>query len=136
MAVMGKDNGKSIVRDFLEKIRKLVTNEFVEEELVKIVSAREAAKRANSLAALLELIHKQETDIRKIRPDVEHFAEDGTPTGVYYSKGQSEALKKARERLDKMEKAFEKGVKGDLSDVYNLIKDKTEDRKENKGESG
>lgn len=134
MAVMGKDN-KSIVRDFLEKIKKLVTTDVVEEDLVKVVSNREIAKRSSALATLLELIQRQENDIRKIKPDLEQYAEDGTPTGVFYSKGQSEALKRARERLDKMEKAFEKGIKGDLSDVYNLIKDKNEGGKESKGET-
>ena len=129
MAVMGPNN-KSIIRLVWDKFKELVTDEKVQNSFIDTLVDREIAKRSVALAQLWELIQKQENDIRKIKPDLERYAEDGTIVDVSYSKGQLEALKKSKERLEKMSKAFEKGWNGEMGDVYNLVKDKGSSGKE------
>lgn len=133
MATMGKDNNKSIFHGFVEKVKKLFNEESFDKAVEDLAFSREMAKRAMAGADLMELIEKQEREIRRLRPDIEHYAEDGTPQAPYYSKAQMEALKKAKERLEKMIKAFEKARKGDMEDVYNLTRDKSKGGQENKG---
>lgn len=131
MAVLG-NGGKTIIRDFYDKLKKLVTNDAVEKHLIDYLSEREIAKRSTALAQLLELASKQELEIRKIKPE-ERFSEDGSVLDVAFTKAQKEMLFQAKERLAKIEKAFEKGMQGDMTDVYNLTKDKSGGGKESQG---
>lgn len=138
MAVLGKD--KTIIRDTLDRIKEKITDEKIVNLFFDTVADREISKRAAALATLWETILKQEVEVKKVKPDLQKYGEDEKLIEEYFSKNQMEVLKKSRERLDRMSKAFEKGLAGDMKDVYDLNnqsgKDKGGSGKENSGESG
>lgn len=141
MALHDHKNGKSISVDTADKIKALITNEKIQNGLHHHLADQEIAKKTLALAQLYEAINKHRIDMRKLKPDISHFDEEGKLVSEHYGKNQMEALKKARERLEKMENAFKKGyVDGEFKDVFELIqqlgsKDKGGGSKEDKGDN-
>jgi len=79
-------------------------------------------------------LEKVEKELRKIKPDVVTFSEDGTASAPVYSKVAFENRKKHLERQGKLEKALEKalGEHQEYSDLSSLVgkqDDKSKDAK-------
>lgn len=141
MALHDNKNGKSISVDTADKIKELITTKKIQEGLHNHLADQEISKKTLALAQLYEAINKHRIEMRKLKPDVSHFDEEGKLVSEHYSKNQMEALKKAKERLEKMENAFKKGyVDGEFKDVFELVqqlgsKDKGGGSKEDKGDN-
>jgi hypothetical protein len=119
----GKDNGKSIIGDMASQIKESITDEKVMKGFVDIIVDKELVKRSSALAVLWEGIQGQRKEIDKLEKQTTKIYDPKDlekPAREELSETQRQAIKTAKERLDKLIKAFEKGMKGDMADVYNI----------------
>lgn len=98
----------------------------VVERVVNRLTEVELGRRADALLKAVELSGKLAKDLAKIdRPDVQTFDGDGKVVTETYTKARLEERKKLRDRIAKVEKAFEKAtnVPPDYADLFNLKDD-------------
>jgi hypothetical protein len=93
----------------------------VRERVVSALVEREVVARVELLDKALAKRTETEKDLRKLKPDVENYDADGKLVSSSYSKAKADELKKARESLDKLEKALDKAlVDNDFSKLREL----------------
>lgn len=110
-------------------------NPDVEASLVDALVDREKSKRVDALVICYDKWQKLRGEIRKAeRPDQVFTDKDGKITGESFSKKAFDALKTLREKAEKIERAVEKAIKGDVGDAYNIARDKGDGG--NKSEEG
>jgi hypothetical protein len=90
------------LKDSPERVRMLVRTALVD---------REISKRVDILDKGLAKLRELKNEVNKIRPPVV-FAEDGTKLTGAFSKAEFENLKKAKEKVTKLENALEKSFSG------------------------
>ena len=132
-------NGKnSMFIKMIQSVKNLMTKDVREEAAAKFIHNKRLDKDLPIIAQLHELILKQEIELRKLdKPPIGYDA-DGKEVEIPRTKEQHEARNKAKERLDKMHKAYDKWVEGDTSDAFNIIQQsgsKDKGTKEGSGES-
>lgn len=125
-----KDGGKdgsgvnSVSMLVAEQVKSLYPR--VEDEIVKIMVARELKKRVDALVIVMDKLATLEKDFLKVRPDQVSLDEAGKEISATYSKNKFEERKKANEQINKVRGAIEKALsKADYSDVYKLSSGKT-----------
>lgn len=95
----------------------------VEQRLVDMLVEKEVSRRVEVVGQGVGKANDLEKELRKIdKPDSETFNADGSTATATYTKARLEELKKTREKLDKLNKAIDKALAGDLGDLTNLIK--------------
>lgn len=110
-------------------------NPDVEAALVDALVDREKSKRVDAIVICYDKWQKLRGEIRRAeKPDQVSIDKEGKAVSESFSKKAFEALKTIREKADKIEKAIEKALKGDPSDVYNIARDKGDGG--NKSEEG
>lgn len=87
------------------------SNETVRARLKSALVEREVLKRVDLLDKGLLKLREAKNDLNKIRPPVS-FQADGTKVEGTFSKADFESLKKAREKVAKLEAALEKALVG------------------------
>lgn len=93
----------------------------VEDSVVGVLVQRELTKRSDALVIVIDNLSKLELDLRKIKPDMDFYDEDGTLSASSFSKAKNEEKKKLVEKIAKHTNAINKALdKGEFSDVYNL----------------
>jgi hypothetical protein len=97
-------------------------NDKVRAAIVADISEKEFQKRVEATTKVLEEFEKIERDLRKIKPVPTGFDLKGQPVGdPVYSREQVEEVKKATEKLDKLNKALEKALNdNDFSKVFEI----------------
>lgn len=97
----------------------------VHQEVVDWLVNREKRKRVEAIAQCYDKWLKFQGEIKKAsRPDQIQVDATGKETSSSFSKKAYEALKTLREKSEKIEKAVEKAINGDVGDAYNIAKDK------------
>lgn len=76
-------------------------------KVIDSLSDIEIQKREDMLVKALTARDEAEKKIRKIKPDVETFGSDGAPISQGYSKAKKEELFKAKQELEKLDKAID-----------------------------
>jgi hypothetical protein len=100
-------------------------NPDVKTALVDALVDREKVKRVDALVICYDKWQKLRGEMRKAeRPDNVTMDKDGKVVSESFSKKAYEALKTLREKADKIAKAIEKALNGDVSDAYNIARDK------------
>lgn len=96
----------------------------VRERLVAGLVEKEVASRVDLLDKGLQKRLEADREVRKCsKPDVETFDANGQSQATGFTKGAADALKKARESLDKIDKALEKALaENDFSKLKELCK--------------
>ena len=116
-----KDSGESIFVKAWNSVKEYITPDTRYDSLVKALAERQAKKESEALVSLMDLISKQETDVRKLKPDAVVRDSEGKIVSENYTEAGWQALNKARERLEKLNKALTKGMAGDMKDVYDIV---------------
>lgn len=143
MANVIKDRGnngvsthaKTILGEFMDRIKSDEFTDDVKEKLGGILADRESEKRVNALVIAFDNIQKLEADFKKMNPDNVTFDTEGNEIKVF-SKNRFEERKKLEERIQKYDRAFGHAVGGDFKDLYELnnnFKDKGSGGKPDKG---
>ena len=105
-----------------ERMKTLSTT--VEEEVISTMVEREVDKRSALIVKGLDLLTDAEKVRNKIKPDLVGFAVDGKVTSESYSKSKLDELNKINSRIEKLTKAINKAIEGDLNDLTNLASGK------------
>lgn len=87
------------------------STEVVRSRLKTALVEREVGKRVDLLDKGLAKLRDLKSEVNKIRPPVS-FQADGTKVEGTFSKADFESLKKAREKVSKLEAALEKAFAG------------------------
>ena len=96
------------------------SSETVKGRLKTALVEREVGKRVDSLDRGLAKLRDLKSEVNKIRPPVS-FQADGTKVEGTFSKADFENLKKAREKVAKLEAALEKAFQGQEFDKLNSL---------------
>jgi hypothetical protein len=97
----------------------------VENKVVDLLVDKEVNRRVEIITQGLGKLEELDRESRKLsKPDVETFGEDGNLSSSGYSKARKEEREKLAQRIDKLTKAVEKAVGGDIGDLANLINQK------------
>jgi hypothetical protein len=95
----------------------------VRERVIDSLVEREVAARTDILDKALAKRTELDREIRKLqKPDVEQFDHEGKVMSASFSKARVDELKKAREGLEKLEKAIDKAITdNDFSKVKEIV---------------
>jgi hypothetical protein len=97
----------------------------VEETVVNLLVDKEVNRRVELITQGLTRLEEFDRESRKLsKPDVETFDGDGNVASSGFSKDRTEARKKLTERTEKMTKAIDKALGGDIGDLANLVNQK------------
>jgi hypothetical protein len=97
------------------------SNEAVKGRLKSALVEREVLKRVDLLDRGLAKLRDLKSEVNKIRPPVTFTADGGKVEGTF-SKADFETLKKAKEKVSKLEAALEKAFQGQEFDkLTNLV---------------
>lgn len=138
MASLGKDNSNSLFMKIVNSVKDGLTKSTREDAIAQIVLKKRLTLQAEIGAQLHEAIEKQQKEVSRLQKDTTKFYAPDEPDKVIreeMNESQKEAMKKAKDRLDKMHKAYEKLTEtGDTSDANNLIQSSGGKDKGTKGE--
>ena len=102
----------------------------VRSRLVASLTEREVAKRVDMLDKALVKLREFKKDVDKVRP-TDLFDADGNKVPGHFTKQQHEELKKAKEKLARLESAVEKAFAGEGFDkLANLVAGKSAEEDE------
>src|SRR6185437_7617995 len=82
----------------------------------------EVKRRADLIVSGINLLRQAELDHRKIKPDQTMYDAEGTVVHEGFSKGKLDEKKKHAERIEKIQKAIDQAIGGDLSKLDELVK--------------
>jgi hypothetical protein len=115
------DAAKKVLIDVAERIKNARGD--VRERLIGTLVEREIGQRVDVLDKALSKREQLERDIRKLKPDDVSYDGDGNVVSAHYSKAKYEELKKAKDKLAKLDTAIEKALAdndfGKLKDAVN-----------------
>ena len=123
---MSEENGKPKYVELLESFKTKIASAGpnIVDGVVKALTDAEIDKRTKAVIKGLELIQVADKEIKKIKPDVEHFDEGGAPVNTWYTKPQAETLKKAKKKKVELDEAINLALSNnpDFSKLNNLVK--------------
>jgi hypothetical protein len=97
----------------------------VENKVVDLLVDKEVNRRVEIITQGLGKLEELDRESRKLsKPDVESYDGDGNLSSSGYSKVRKEEREKLAQRIDKLTKAVEKAVGGDIGDLANLVNQK------------
>ncbi len=93
-------------------------SETVNEKVISVLVEREVNKKTDQLVSAIDALQTMERELRKIKPDIEAYDDNGKLVSANWSKAKLEERKKLNERINKARKAINMAVeKGDYSKV-------------------
>src|SRR5258708_39320979 len=118
-----------------EKVASLIIEmggDRLETDIVSIMADRELEKRKPVLIQAIDRMGILSAELDKInRTDVKTLNADGSVKDESWSPKRHEEVKKAKEKIDKLTKAFEKAFSnGDLKDLNQLLQPGKQDGKD------
>lgn len=94
----------------------------VQDRVVQHFVEKEVARRADIITRGLDKHQELQRERAKTnKPDAVTYNADGSVASEGYTKDRIEANKKADEKLAKYERALDKAIEGDVSDLSQLI---------------
>ena len=96
------------------------SNDTVHDRIIDILTTKEVERRVDGILKALEERDKLDKELRKIKPDVQTFNEDGSVKDSAYSKGKLDERKKVTERLSKVETAINEALAGNYKKIFEL----------------
>lgn len=95
----------------------------VETRLVEMLVDREVSRRVELIGQGLAKLDEMAREARKLeKPTHVTLNRDGTTASETFTKEALEAIKKHTEKTDKLQRAVDKALNGDLGDLPNLLK--------------
>lgn len=95
----------------------------VESKVVELMVEKETNRRVEIISQAIAKLDDMQREQRKLgKPDQQSFDGDGKEVSSGFSKERTEERKKLAEKMDKLSKALEKAIGGDLGDLNNLVK--------------
>lgn len=113
----------SVVADLDSSVKTLLTQSTpsLKNRVVNTLVEKELTTRHDKLLKALDMIKEAEKELKKIKPDVEHFDADGNPEKPKYTKTQLDALKAAKKKIADINEAIALALdKGDVTKLNNL----------------
>lgn len=105
------------------EVKELVQKADIRSRVVTALVEAESSARADMLSNALIERKKLEGEIKKVRPDVKTYDEDGKILSESYTKQQVDDLKKLKEKLQKLDKELNKAItEADYEGLKNLPK--------------
>lgn len=93
----------------------------VKDRLIQVYVEKELLRFQEAIARAITHLDSAKNDLKKIKPDVQSYNEDGEVTSNSYSKDVAESLKSTRTKVAKLEEAVKAAlVDNDYSKVLNL----------------
>jgi len=116
-----KRQSGNLLSEVAEKIGQSTSQ--VRERVISALVEREVVARTDILDKALAKRTELDREIRKLqKPDVEQFDVDGKVVSASFSKARVDELKKAREGLEKLEKAIDKALTdNDFSKLKEIV---------------
>ena len=97
--------------------------ESVEAAVVEYFVVKETAKRADAIVKGMDDLTAIDRELTKIkRADAVTYNADRTVAGETYTKARLDEIDKAEKKRDKLVKALDKAIGGDMGDLYNIAK--------------
>lgn len=121
------DAAASLRERIKDEVGHAQVNGDVTDDVVSRLVKEELGKRAGLVVQALARLNELELEVKKIKPDAQFFDSDGNVVGTpAFSKEKSEALKKGREKVEKLTKAIEKalGKDADYEGLKKLLSEK------------
>lgn len=109
------------LNDVLSEISETIKNDGNATVMARVKEAfveRELQKRTDALVKAFDKLTEARSDLKKIKPDVVAYDEDGKEVSASYSKAKIDERKKAQEKVGKIESAINAALAGDYSKVY------------------
>lgn len=104
-------------------------NPDVAQSVVGVMVDREIEKRSKIIVQALDMLDREETTLKRIKPDQMQFNENGTVISQSYSQSALQSRNKQVDKVQKLTAAINKALEGDLQGVNKFIGgggDKTE----------
>jgi hypothetical protein len=109
----------TLLSSISEKVKE--SNDAVREQVIENRVSKEINKRVEALDKALGARSAAQGDVRKLdRPDVKALDSEGKIVSEAYSEERFKELKKAREKLEKIDKAIDKALNGDFSKLNEI----------------
>lgn len=98
-------------------------NPVVGEKVVEHFVQTEINKRADAIVKGLDTLSNFQRERAKLaKPDQVSYNADRTVAAETYSKAKLDEIEKLDKKIEKLEKAINKAIDGDMGDLYNLNK--------------
>lgn len=108
----------------------LTVSEAVHERVVSHFVEKETGRRADAIVRGLDQLTEIDRDLNRInRPDQTTFNHDGSKASETYSQDRINALNKARTKRDRLVKALDKALAGDMFELNSFGKGDQQDKK-------
>lgn len=96
----------------------------VEQAVIDALVTAETQKRADAIVKGIETLNGFQKELAKInKPDQVSYNADRTVSGESYSKDRLDAIEKITKKIDKLTKALDKALGGDMGDLYGFKAD-------------
>jgi hypothetical protein len=123
MSESEKAMAESGVQSLRERVEQAIatSGETVVSKVVDSFVATEIKRRADLLTAAVNTVRQLEADFRKMKPDVQHVNEDGSPAVSLYTPAKQKERVKHREKMAKLEAAISLVLDKHDADSYNKL---------------
>jgi len=111
------------LNDVLSDISETIKNGGNEKVMARVKEAfveRELQKRTDAMVKAFDKLTEARSDLKKIKPDVIAYDENGQEVSAQYSKAKVDERKKAQEKVAKIESAINLALTGDYSKLYSV----------------
>lgn len=95
----------------------------VQDAVVEHFATKEAEKRSNAIIKGMDDLSQIDRELNKVkRPDSITYNADRTVAGETYTKARLDEIEKLERKREKLVKALDKAISGEMGDLYNLAK--------------
>jgi len=94
----------------------------VQDAVIESLANKEISRRVDALVKGVDQLEALQKEGKKIKPDVKLCDDAGKVIGEHWSPKAAEERQKHLKKVDKLTKSIEKGLSGDFSDLFNIIK--------------
>src|SRR3954468_3827445 len=111
------------VQSLRERVEQAIagSGETVVSRVVDSFVDTEIKRRADVLTAGVNAMRQLEADLKKIRPDVVHVNEDGTPATSVYTPSKQKELANQRQKIANLDAAISVVLEKQDADSYNKL---------------
>jgi len=105
-----------------EVAKGIASNEKIKDIVVKTLVDKEVLRRANSIVSAIDKIPELDKELNKIKPDIsaQYDANGHEINRAAFSKEKIKQVNEIKGRIAKLEKAINKALEGDFSEIFNI----------------
>lgn len=101
------------------------SNPEVQNRVIDAIADKEIARRVDAILRGIDQVDQMTSELRKMKPDVVSYNDDGTVLSSGYSKAKLDERKKLTEKRDKMQGIVDKALdRADYGDLYSKLNEK------------